>query len=265
MQRPDWFLPPEEQQPGSSPSPAAEPAGNTATTDGFTEIEVPGDELEDSFLSTGVRRWTLGMIAVAVVLGGGVALASVNDAPVEVAEVERFAPPRARTVEPVPAAPAVEPVPVAEAPAPPHARRAVLKPFNLRARARLPTPKVTVKDLAAPFLIRGGTFFRNGQLLRALAMFRRATELAAGNPEGWYGVALCSYELRRDKDSAAAANRALLSDPTHPMSNLLAGYLAQADQKFAAARTHYSRYLNAEPNGVYAEELISVLQQLPEQ
>ena len=49
------------------------------------------------------------------------------------------------------------------------------------------------------------------------------------------------------------------------MSNLLSGLLSQQKGDASAARSYYARYLAREPNGSYAEELVSVLDQLPDE
>ncbi|MHB8876640.1 MAG: tetratricopeptide repeat protein [Myxococcaceae bacterium] len=97
----------------------------------------------------------------------------------------------------------------------------------------------------------------------AFSMYLRATRLSPNDPEGWFGQALCHYELKHPRAASEAARRALLADPGHPLSNVLAGFLAQEGGRFDEARALYSRYLAVEPQGPHAGELKSVLDHLP--
>ena len=133
-------------------------------------------------------------------------------------------------------------------------------PVPVAATHRLP-PALGSSDL---WLRRGATRLGKDQLRRALQDFKRAARLNPRSAEAWYEVALCSYELHRDRDAMAAARRALARNPSHPLSNLLAGFVQQQAGNTAAARRYYQRYLAVDPQGDFAGELKSVLTGLPQ-
>jgi hypothetical protein len=137
-------------------------------------------------------------------------------------------------------------------------------PSPARRRHLLP-PTVPTRGAEAKWIRLGNKLLAHEQFSRALSMFRHSVQLNPQSPDGWYGVALCDYELARDADAATALDKALLSDPAHPMANVLAGFVSQVRGKPELARKYYSRYLSQSPDGVYAAEVVSVLQQLPEE
>jgi hypothetical protein len=163
-------------------------------------------------------------------------------------EVEApVAPPQEVPVE----APAVEP-----APAPEHRHLAAR-------RLHFAPPTATGGGLVARWIRIGSRLAKHGQFREALAAFQRAAGLDVHSADAWYGMALCDFELHRDEAAARAANQAIWADPGHAMGNLLVGFLRQEAGHASEARQFYDRYLAREPNGPYADELISVLDQLP--
>ena len=130
-------------------------------------------------------------------------------------------------------------------------------------RMSLPAPTVSAeaatRSLAARRIRAGAQMFGYRQLERALVHYTKAVELEPDNVEALFGVALVSVELHRDDDAERALVKALRLAPGHPMANLLTGYLKQLYSDRAAAKQHYAKYLEAEPDGKFAIEVRAVM------
>lgn len=128
------------------------------------------------------------------------------------------------------------------------------------AATRRPAP---TRGTAEAWVHRGAALLEKDDLREALQDFKRAARLNPRSADAWYGVALCSHELHRDRDAMAAAKRALSHNPSHPLTNLLAGFVQQQAGHVASARRYYQRYLAIAPEGDFAGEIGSVLTGLP--
>jgi len=117
--------------------------------------------------------------------------------------------------------------------------------------------------LAARWIREGNRLASKGRYQGAVRAFEHAAGVDVHSADAWYGVALCDYELKRHRAASTAVTEALEQDAQHSMANLLAGFLSQERGDAAQARRLYGHYLEREPNGTYAQELVSVLEQLP--
>lgn len=102
-----------------------------------------------------------------------------------------------------------------------------------------------------------------GRATAALARFKRAVARAPRDPDAWFALALARTDLRQTPLARAAARRALVLEPRHADATLLLGFLAQQQRNPTAAKQLYSHYLELEPQGPWADEVRSVLAQLP--
>ena len=153
-------------------------------------------------------------------------------------------------------------LPAARAPAPPAPRAGTApvlrEPRPARSTAALPRP--THSDLLTA---QAAGFLEQGHYWSAAGLYLRATQTRPANPDAWYGLALCHYELGQRRAALAAGNRALKLDPTHGGAAVLLGFIAQERGAYDASRSLYERYLAERPDGDYADELRSVLAHLP--
>ncbi len=104
---------------------------------------------------------------------------------------------------------------------------------------------------------------QKGDAEAALAAFKTLAEREPKQAEAWYGVALCQYELGQDGPARAALDRALEQVPSHRASHLLAGFLDQQAGRIRLARKHYQKFLGSVGEGPPAEDVRSILEQLP--
>jgi hypothetical protein len=130
-------------------------------------------------------------------------------------------------------------------------------------RPHLRPPEGVGAGLEVRWIRQGSRLARHAQFHAALKAFQRAAGVNLRSADAWYGMALCDYELRRDAASQQAAEQARWADPSHAMTNLLLGFLRQQAGHPDQARQFYERYLAQEPDGEFAEEIVSVLDQLP--
>jgi hypothetical protein len=93
--------------------------------------------------------------------------------------------------------------------------------------------------------------------------YREAVRLAPADPEAHFGLALAATELRRDRLARAEVAKVLAMDPRHPLARILAGHLEQLGGNSAAARDHYERYLQLEPEGLFAPQVHAILAVFP--
>jgi tetratricopeptide (TPR) repeat protein len=102
-----------------------------------------------------------------------------------------------------------------------------------------------------------------GKYRAALGLYEKARKLAPRNADVFYGVALSRYELGHRQLAAIAAARAITHNPAHPGATLLLGFISQEAGAWASSRRLYEEYLAVSPEGETAQELKSVLAQLP--
>ncbi|MFZ5471636.1 MAG: tetratricopeptide repeat protein [Myxococcota bacterium] len=200
-----------------------------------------------------VSKWRVLAFAVAGTAIGGTLLATgIGNA----TTVDAPPPPRAQKSAPAPSAPTPSP---SEAPS----RIENAAPRLSMFQGRFVAPKVRGVGATTSLLRRGFAALEKSRFSVARKLFQRAIAKAPKSADAHFGLALSSYELRRTKEAKKAIGRALHLDPAHPMSNLFAGFLAQERRQPSSARTHYERYLQAEPDGQWATELAVVLESLP--
>lgn len=128
-------------------------------------------------------------------------------------------------------------------------------PAKVLPRHRLPAP-------TTPTLERAATAVQQGAFVRASTLYLRALRAEPKNPDAWYGLALCRFELGQRRLAVAAGQRALKLAPRHPEAAMLMGFIAQESKAFDTARGLYEVSLAASPEGPWATELKSVLANL---
>ncbi|MBI3186228.1 MAG: hypothetical protein HYZ28_29165, partial [Myxococcales bacterium] len=248
------YLPPAVQ--------AAEPAEDVA-------LGAAPEEL--AFRSRKGWYWLLPVASVAAGISGALVSTEVDSKPALVASTAMDEEPPTQEQEAIPEPLAMLPKPEEPAAGPtaePSAHRAPPEGSSRRsAKARPPVrlepPSPAKAGRIAPLLRRAEARFHRSDCRGALPLYRKASKLAPSSAEPWYGLALCSHELRRDAQADRSLKRALLLEPGHPMGNILAGFLAQQAGRYGTARAYYERYLVIDPEGRNAEELQAVLDQLP--
>jgi cytochrome c-type biogenesis protein CcmH/NrfG len=162
---------------------------------------------------------------------------------------------------PPPEAPAAQELPmlhVVPTPRPADPERA----FRTRLQKKVSTGRPMNGQVRAQ-LRRGGAALAQGRFRAALRHFEGAAHRAPTLPEAWFGVALASFELRQDERSRTAVERVLELDPAHPTARVLAGLVAQAAGDHPRARQEYQAYLAAAPQGEFAVDVASILEQWP--
>jgi hypothetical protein len=222
--------------------------------------------MQEPTVSSRRRRFAIVGVILVAGMAGLFAWAPWSSPPAAAPPPPMAAPVVAIAPPPPPAEPAVtppQPVPVeplapASPPAPATEHRQLAG-----GRLHFAPPTAIGGGLVARWIRIGSRLAKHGQFRSALAAFQRAAGLEVHNADAWYGMALCDYELHRNEAAARAANQAIWADPEHAMGNLLVGFLRQEAGHAAEARQFYDRYLAREPNGPYADELVSVLDQLP--
>lgn len=96
----------------------------------------------------------------------------------------------------------------------------------------------------------------------ALATLAPFLEAHPDDVDALFIKGLCFFELKKDRAARALVGRVLAAKPNHAMANLLLGFMDQQSNRKARALAHYRRYLGKAPNGRYADEVVSITNQL---
>lgn len=118
-------------------------------------------------------------------------------------------------------------------------------------------------NLEAATLSQAQRLFRDGKPRDAQCLLEVVTRRAPADAEAWYWLALSATEVGRTGRAAHAAARALELNPHHGESWVIAGFVAQSRGALFEARSLYQRFLVEHPDAPEAEEIRSVVAQLP--
>lgn len=145
-----------------------------------------------------------------------------------------------------------EPPPVAKAPekAPP-------------AKPDAPEKPKYDPDASAKLLADGEAALSGGNFNGAKSLLRRAVSADPNNAEAHAALSLVYVELGSDKSARGEAWRALKIDQSQARAHLVLAMVAVNDGDMARAKQGYQNYLKHAPNGKHANEVRSLLKNLP--
>jgi tetratricopeptide (TPR) repeat protein len=96
---------------------------------------------------------------------------------------------------------------------------------------------------------------------KAAAEWRKKyEEVNADSPDILYNKGVEAYNKGKMKDAEEALTKAIAAKPDHAMSHYLLGMASFNQNKKAAAKEHFQKYLELEPNG---KEAATVKELLP--
>jgi len=207
-------------------------------------------------------------VALAVVVIGGMWLASRHDRSADTDSAETATHPAAPVSAP-PLVPTAPPV-VARGPAaaaganPPAAHSAAAALSHDETEERLSDPKVARARLAeAPaLLVACRTSYQEARMKDAEAACTAARDANPGSAEANGFLAHALLNRNRRRESLAAAERAIKLNPKWADAYVVIGGIHQDAGEMADARRAYQRYLELEPHGEFSGELRAIVDRL---
>jgi hypothetical protein len=251
--------------------PAPEPLPRTTTQlVRATAVEAAVEETDSFEESPPPSRHTgaliSALVALAVVVIGGMWLASRQDKPSESAEVPAHpsAPPASSMPSVVPAGqPVVAPAGLS-AVAKPAVAHTAAAPSHDETEERTADPKLARARLAeAPaLLVACRTSYQEARMKDAEAACTAARDANPGSAEANGFLAHALLNRNRRRESLAAAERAIKLNPKWADAYVVIGGIHQDAGEMADARRAYQRYLELEPHGEFAGELRAIVDRL---
>ena len=256
---------------GPAPEPPQRPTTQLVRA---TAVEAAVDAADSSDEAPPPSRHTGALIsaavALAVVVIGGMWLASRHDRPAESDSAETAARPSApATVSTPPVVPTGQPVvaqgpTAAESAKPAVAHTAAAAPSHDETEERISDPKLARARLAeAPaLLVACRTSYQEARMKDAEAACTAARDANPGSAEANGFLAHALLNRNRRRESLAAAERAIKLNPKWADAYVVIGGIHQDAGEMADARRAYQRYLELEPHGEFAGELRAIVDRL---